>query len=220
MAANSDAARAFGGELQTGIMLPGKVRFWNEVKGFGFITPEGGGPDVYANCEVLTDGDKLSRDLEVTFEAAWDERTGKYRATEVVGALVSQKEEEIEAEEIAREQAAMNAAVPTDELVPTPRLVISGLAEDATQASIDELLILYGAVLHCELLPGGRAIVSMESVEEARRVAESFHEEGIEVRLATAADVIERKEVETAHVEEQQVHDAADDADTEIQQSV
>merc|ERR1719325_125795 len=98
-AANSEAARAFGGELQTGIMLPGKVRVWNETKGFGFITPEGGGPDVYANCEVLTDGDKLSRDLEVTFEAAWDERTGKYRATEVVGALVSQKEEEIEFED-------------------------------------------------------------------------------------------------------------------------
>merc|ERR1719219_3023163 len=87
--------------------------------------------------------------------------------------------------------------------------MISGLPEDATEASVDELLILYGAVLHCELFPGGRALVSMESIEEARRVAETFHEDGIAVRLATAADDAERQDVKHA-----------DDVDTEIQRRV
>jgi len=142
-----------------------------------------------------------------------------------VGALVRQKEEEIEfennnnVENTGGEQAITGGTVQSGAPVSTPMLMISGLPEDATEAFVDELLILYGAVLHCELLPGGRAMVSMESIEEARRVAETFHEDGITVRLATAADDAEKQDVKPDAEVQGQVQDA-DDVDTEIHRRV
>jgi CspA family cold shock protein len=29
--------------------LTGLIKFWNEAKGYGFITPSGGGPDVFVH---------------------------------------------------------------------------------------------------------------------------------------------------------------------------
>lgn len=50
-------------------MDKGTVKFFNEAKGFGFITPDGGGKDVFVhvnglNGNTITEGDKVSYDLE------------------------------------------------------------------------------------------------------------------------------------------------------------
>ena len=57
-------------------MTSGVVKFFNETKGFGFITPDDGGKDVFvhitavqaAGLAALTDGQK------VTFETEPDKR--------------------------------------------------------------------------------------------------------------------------------------------------
>ncbi len=50
------------------IMSNGTVKFFNNSKGFGFITPDDGGKDVFVHQNGLTDkideGDKVSYDVE------------------------------------------------------------------------------------------------------------------------------------------------------------
>ena len=49
-------------------MSNGTVKFFNNAKGFGFITPDDGGKDVFVHKNGLTDeiteGDKVSYDVE------------------------------------------------------------------------------------------------------------------------------------------------------------
>ena len=49
-------------------MSNGTVKFFNNSKGFGFITPDDGGKDVFVHKNGLTDniteGDKVSYDVE------------------------------------------------------------------------------------------------------------------------------------------------------------
>lgn len=51
-------------------MSNGTVKFFNSSKGFGFITPDEGGKDVFVHQNGLTDdineGDKVSYDVEET----------------------------------------------------------------------------------------------------------------------------------------------------------
>ncbi len=49
-------------------MSNGTVKFFNESKGFGFITPDDGSKDVFVHVSALADtineGDKVSFDVE------------------------------------------------------------------------------------------------------------------------------------------------------------
>ena len=49
-------------------MSNGTVKFFNRSKGFGFITPDEGGKDIFVHKNGLTDeineGDKVSYDVE------------------------------------------------------------------------------------------------------------------------------------------------------------
>lgn len=51
-------------------MSNGTVKFFNNAKGFGFITPEDGGKDVFVHANGLNDdineGDNVSFDVEET----------------------------------------------------------------------------------------------------------------------------------------------------------
>merc|ERR1711920_1029613 len=61
-------------------MPSGKVKLWNEEKGFGFIIPEGGGEDIFVHRMVCSK-DKtayLSQGETVNYETKWDEKKGKY----------------------------------------------------------------------------------------------------------------------------------------------
>ena len=66
-------------------MTTGTVKFFNTDRGFGFITPEGGGPDVFVHISALeaagirsvSEGDRLS------FDAVMDQRKGKPNAQNI-----------------------------------------------------------------------------------------------------------------------------------------
>ena len=51
-------------------MSLGTVKFFNQSKGFGFITPDSGDKDVFVHAnniiDNINDGDKVSFDLEST----------------------------------------------------------------------------------------------------------------------------------------------------------
>lgn len=63
-------------------MLNGTVKWFNTQKGYGFIQPDAGGPDVFvhitavqrAGLRELREGDKIS------YELVTDRRTGKTSA--------------------------------------------------------------------------------------------------------------------------------------------
>lgn len=49
-------------------MATGTVKFFNDQKGFGFITPDDGGKDIFVHISAvdggtLSDGDKVSYDV-------------------------------------------------------------------------------------------------------------------------------------------------------------
>ncbi|KAL9138832.1 cold shock domain [Amphidinium carterae] len=62
----------------------GVVKKWNEEKGFGFISPENGGDDLFAHRTALMDDLKsLVEGDKVEFDERYDERKGKTRAENV-----------------------------------------------------------------------------------------------------------------------------------------
>ena len=60
--------------MQTGI-----VKFYNDQKGFGFITPDAGGKDVFVHATALERAGmrSLSEGQKVSFDTQEDRRTGK-----------------------------------------------------------------------------------------------------------------------------------------------
>mmetsp|Transcript_16885 Transcript_16885/g.43041 ORF Transcript_16885/g.43041 Transcript_16885/m.43041 type:complete len:128 (-) Transcript_16885:179-562(-) len=63
----------------------GTVKRWNDEKGFGFISPDDGGDDVFVHRTGLQGCDALNEGDYVTYALNWDDRKGKYRAEDVVG---------------------------------------------------------------------------------------------------------------------------------------
>jgi len=65
-------------------MPQGTVKFFNEMKGFGFISPDGGGQDAFVHITALEAAGlrTLSQDQRVEYELAPDRR-GRESATNV-----------------------------------------------------------------------------------------------------------------------------------------
>ncbi len=55
-------------------MQEGTVKFFNETKGFGFIKPNDGGPEVFVHATGLID--KITQDDQVSYEVQ-DGKKGK-----------------------------------------------------------------------------------------------------------------------------------------------
>ena len=60
-------------------MTSGTVKFYNEMKGFGFIQPTDGGKDVFVHATALERAGlrNLVEGQNVTFDTAEDHRSGK-----------------------------------------------------------------------------------------------------------------------------------------------
>ena len=64
-------------------MPTGTVKSFNEDKGFGFITPENGGTDVFVHVSALQRGCSLREGEKVSYELGQDRKTGKSKAENV-----------------------------------------------------------------------------------------------------------------------------------------
>jgi CspA family cold shock protein len=63
-------------------MPTGTVKFFNNDKGFGFITPENGGQDVFVHVSAIRSG-TLSEGQRVSYDVGQDRKTGKTKAENV-----------------------------------------------------------------------------------------------------------------------------------------
>jgi cold shock protein len=64
-------------------MPSGKIKMFNEDKGFGFIKPADGGDDVFFHVTALREGDDITVGKAVTFEIGVDPKSGKSKAVSV-----------------------------------------------------------------------------------------------------------------------------------------
>jgi CspA family cold shock protein len=64
-------------------MPAGKIKMFNENKGFGFIKPDDGGVDVFFHVSALRDGDEVTEGKVVNFEMGVDQKSGKSKAVSV-----------------------------------------------------------------------------------------------------------------------------------------
>ena len=72
-------------EVEDPAMTSGTVKFYNDVKGYGFIEPEDGGKDVFVHATALErNGLKaLAEGQKVQFETDVDPRSGKPAVTKI-----------------------------------------------------------------------------------------------------------------------------------------
>jgi len=64
-------------------MPQGKIKMFNEDKGFGFIKPDDGGNDIFFHVSALREGDDVAIGKQVTFKTGFDQKTGKSKAVSV-----------------------------------------------------------------------------------------------------------------------------------------
>ena len=64
-------------------MPTGKVKMFNEQRGFGFIRPDDGGADIFFHVSALREGDEITEGKAVSFETGPDPKTGKIKAISV-----------------------------------------------------------------------------------------------------------------------------------------
>jgi len=64
-------------------MHTGKVKMFNEERGFGFIKPDDGDADIFFHVTALREGDEILKDKTVTFEVGTDPKSGKTKAISV-----------------------------------------------------------------------------------------------------------------------------------------
>ena len=72
-------------------MAVGTVKFFNVNKGFGFISPDGGGQDVFVHVTAVERSGmgSLREGQKVNFDTETDRRSGKIAATNLRPASIS-----------------------------------------------------------------------------------------------------------------------------------
>lgn len=61
----------------------GTIKKFFEDKGFGFVTPDEGGDDVFVHVKDNPSLEGCQQGDAVTYDAEWDDRKGKYKGTNV-----------------------------------------------------------------------------------------------------------------------------------------
>jgi CspA family cold shock protein len=63
-------------------MATGTVKWFNATKGYGFIQPDAGGPDVFVHASAVERAGmgQLQEGQKVTYELEKDQRSGKFSA--------------------------------------------------------------------------------------------------------------------------------------------
>ncbi|MGJ7043206.1 CspA family cold shock protein [Shinella sp. BE166] len=64
-------------------MANGTVKFFSQDKGFGFITPEDGGQDVFVHVSGVLSWGPLRDGSMVSYDLGQDRKTGKSKAENV-----------------------------------------------------------------------------------------------------------------------------------------
>jgi CspA family cold shock protein len=64
-------------------MPSGKIKMFDDDRGFGFIKPDDGGLDVFFHVSALRDGDEITVGKTVAFEMGVDPKSGKSKAVSV-----------------------------------------------------------------------------------------------------------------------------------------
>jgi CspA family cold shock protein len=64
-------------------MPQGKIKLFNEDKGYGFIRPDDGDNDVFFHISALREGDEIVMGAVVKFEMGVDQKSGKPKAVSV-----------------------------------------------------------------------------------------------------------------------------------------
>ena len=59
----------------------GTVKKFMDDKGFGFITPDNGGEDVFIHIKQCNGAESLSEGDKVTYDEEWNDRKGKMNGT-------------------------------------------------------------------------------------------------------------------------------------------
>jgi len=65
------------------MMAIGTVKFFNQDKGYGFISPENGGTDVFVHVSAVDGTNPLREGQKVSYDVGQDRKTGKSRAENV-----------------------------------------------------------------------------------------------------------------------------------------
>jgi len=156
-------------QLPQGQTMTGKVKAWMEDKGFGFITPDNGGPDVFVHRNQLAGGQSLVAGAQVMFECRLNVTRGKYEATTCAGTGVTAPLD-------------MNAAgLVGVKSGPQDNLWVAGLPSEATEESIRDMLGQYGIVQQCKVLPDtpGKsdraALVRLADEQQAKWMVENLN---------------------------------------------
>ena len=69
-------------------MTTGTVKWYNEIKGYGFIQPDAGGKDVFVHATALERAGMrgLREGQKISYELQTDQRTGKTSAVNLQNA--------------------------------------------------------------------------------------------------------------------------------------
>jgi CspA family cold shock protein len=65
------------------MQMRGTIKFFETSRGYGFIKPDGGGPDIFVHISAVTGGTPPQTDDKVEFELGDDRKSGRPKAMKV-----------------------------------------------------------------------------------------------------------------------------------------
>lgn len=165
------------GELPTNQPIGGRIKAWYEDKGFGFISPDLGGPDVFVHRNQLAEGQALVQGAPVTFQCRLNPTRGKYEVTSCqapgpAGAAPTFPDGAM---------AMAAAAAGKGGLPNQDNLFIAGLPLHTNEEFIRSFFSKWGTVARCKILPDqpGKpdkaALVRFSDEAAAKWLVENLH---------------------------------------------